>query len=565
MLSRRAFLQTAAAATATGAVAREPLHEFSYSDVVLTGGPLKQQYDWVHAHFLSLDNDRLLKVYRQRAGLPAPGDDMGGWYDADGFVPGHTIGQYISGLSRMYATTRDPATLAKVKQLVAGYTATLGATGYPFASEKAAVTWPCYILDKYVAGMLDASRLGGVAAAREALPRIIRGAIPHIPDHTYDRGPDSPKQAPYDEPYILPENLFHSYELTGERQFLDMARLYLLNQEYFDPLAQGRNLLPGKHAYSHVIALSSAAKAYEVTGDAKYLSAIRNAWDMLEETQQFASGGWGPKEAFVPPHEGKLGEALTSTREHFETPCGCYAHMKLARYLLRFTGESRYGDGLERVLYNTILGSIEPTNDGDYFYYSDYQSGARKGYYKKKWPCCSGTLVQGVADYATSIYFHDANGVSINLFTPSEVRWKTVRLIQSTQYPHADTVQIRVDTPKSSEFDIRVRIPAWLSGAASLAVNGKSLDVAAQPNRFATVRRRWNPNDTLEVKLPWRDRTQAVDDRHPETVALMRGPLMMVAVDAPAGMPELSAPGLKVEPFYAVRGQNYSTYFRKPG
>ena len=73
----------------------------------LTGGPLKAQYDWVHAHFLSLDNDRLLKVYRQRAGLPAPGEDMGGWYDADGFVPGHTIGQYISGLSRMYATTRD--------------------------------------------------------------------------------------------------------------------------------------------------------------------------------------------------------------------------------------------------------------------------------------------------------------------------------------------------------------------------------------------------------------------------------------------------------------------------
>ena len=128
-----------------------------------------------------------------------------------------------------------------------------------------------------------------------------------------------------------------------------MARLYLLNKEYFDPLAQGRNLLPGKHAYSHVIALSSAAKAYEVLGDAKYLDAIRNAWDMLEETQQFASGGWGPKEAFVPPHEGKLGESLTAHREHFETPCGCYAHMKLARYLLRFTGDPRYGDGLERV------------------------------------------------------------------------------------------------------------------------------------------------------------------------------------------------------------------------
>ena len=48
---------------------------------------------------------------------------------------------------------------------------------------------------------------------------------------------------------------------------------------------------------------------------------------------------------------------------------------------------------------NTILGSIDPDNDGGYFYYSDYHAQARKGYYKQKWPCCAGTLVQSVADY----------------------------------------------------------------------------------------------------------------------------------------------------------------------
>jgi DUF1680 family protein len=570
MLSRRKFLGTVAAGAAMGAAHgadREHLREFAYSDVRLTGGPLKAQYDWVHAHFLSLDNDRLLKVYRQRAGLPAPGDDMGGWYDADGFVPGHTIGQYISGLSRMYATTRDRSTLAKVKDLVSGYAATLGKDGYPYASEKAAVTWPCYVLDKYVVGMLDAHRLAGLGAGRELLPRIIHGAIGHIPDHTYDRTPDSPKQAPYDEPYILPENLFHTYELTGDAQWLSLARLYLLDKEYFDPLAQGRNLLPGKHAYSHVIALSSAAKAYEVLGDAKYLDAIRNAWDMLEETQQFASGGWGPKEAFVPPHEGKLGESLTAHREHFETPCGCYAHMKLARYLLRFTGDPRYGDGLERVLYNTILGSIEPSNNGDYFYYSDYQAGAKKGYYKRKWPCCSGTLVQGVADYAVSLYFQDSGGIYVNLFAPSEVRWNAggvpVRLIQSTGYPAADSLELRIEAPAPVEIAIHVRMPAWLSGAGAISVNGKSVDVAAERKSFATVRRRWRRNDTLEVKLPFHDRTEAIDDRHKDTVALMRGPQMMVAVNAPDGMPDLAAPGLRFVPFYAVRGETYTTYFKQ--
>src|SRR6516164_10247532 len=148
MWSRREFLGTMAVAAAHGA-GREHLREFPYQDVRLTGGPLKAQYDWVHAHFLSLDNDRLLKVYRQRAGLAAPGEDMGGWYDADGFVPGHTIGQYISGLSRYAGATGDAATIAKVRALVEGYAATLGPDDYPYASKKADTTWPCYILDKY--------------------------------------------------------------------------------------------------------------------------------------------------------------------------------------------------------------------------------------------------------------------------------------------------------------------------------------------------------------------------------------------------------------------------------
>ncbi len=529
------------------------MQEFNYSDVQLTGGPLKRQYDHIHAHFLALDNDRLLKVYRQRAGLPAPGDDMGGWYDADGFVPGHTIGQYISGLSRYANATGGAATTAKVKSLVEGYAATLGPGGYPFASKKAEITWPCYILDKYEIGMLDSYRLAGVSMSRDLLTRVIRGAIPHIPDHTYDRGPDSPKQAPYDEPYILPENLFNAYEATGEKQFLDMAKLYLLDDLFFDPLAQGKNILPGKHAYSHMIALSSGAKAYQVLGDEKYLRAIRNAWDMIEQTQQYASGAWGPKEAFVPPHEGKLAESLTTTRDHFETPCSCYAHMKLARYLLRFTGEARYGDGLERVLYNTILGSKDPGGDGEYFYYSDYQSGARKGYYKRKWPCCSGTLVQGVADYLIGIYFRATDSIYVNMYVPSQVKWGAVKLVQSTNYPEEETAEIRVETASPVDFALNLRMPGWLQSPAEIRVNGRAQSVEAHPGTFASIRRKWKNHDTVELKLPMRFRNQPIDEQHPNLAAKMRGPLMYV---------DVNLPNLTLRPFYQVKDETYDTYFR---
>jgi len=596
-ISRRNLIKTATAAVAAGAIRaaqpaqtdREILHELPYSDVTLTGGPLADQYRRIHAHFLSLDNDRLLKVYRQRAGLPAPGEDMGGWYDADGFVPGHTLGQYISGLSRFYSTTGDTATVAKVKALVEGYAPTLGPDGYPYASAKAATTWPCYILDKYEIGMIDADRLAGVSMAKDVLTRAIRGAIPHIPDHTYDRGPNSPKQAPYDEPYILPENLFNTWELTGERQFFDMAKLYLLDREYFDPLARGENILPGKHAYSHAIALSSAAKAYLVLGDPKYLKAIQNAWDMLASSQQYASGGWGTNEAFVPPNEGKLGESLTTTRDHFETPCGCYAHMKLARYLIRFTAGARYGDGLERVLYNTILAAKDPDNNGDYFYYSDYHALAKKGYYKRKWPCCSGTLAQTVADYPISVYFGSANGIYVNLFTPSEARFKIggtpVKLVQTTQYPHDGAAAMRIELPLPAEFTVAVRIPGWAAREPKLTVNGKPFDIPVRQATFATIRRRWKNHDTIELDFPLDFRTEAIDRQHPETVALMRGPLMYVAVNPdqqldstplriPTGLTptahaqsrsEYALENGKVQfrPFYMVEDETYNTYFRK--
>src|SRR5258708_4982598 len=125
--SRRAVLKTAtppapsvpcaARVMPAGAVAGRgsvaitaPLETFAYSDVELLAGPMKRQFEENHAVFLNLDDDRLLKVFRQVAGLPAPGEDMGGWYDLTGFsltrsdfhgfIAGPTFWPYVSGLSR---------------------------------------------------------------------------------------------------------------------------------------------------------------------------------------------------------------------------------------------------------------------------------------------------------------------------------------------------------------------------------------------------------------------------------------------------------------------------------
>jgi len=587
-ITRRDFLTSAAAIALAGGerasavpAATDPLAEFDYAAVELTGGPLKRQYDRMHAAYLALDNDRLLKVYRERAGLPAPGGPMGGWYGRDGFVPGHSLGQYISGLARIGRTTGDAACATKVAELVEGFAATLGPKDQCLAGSNAENVWPCYILDKHLAGLMDAYQLSGVAQGRDLVPRVFRGALPYIPERGHDR--IGKKDPPYDETYVLPESLFLAYELTGDRALYDRAMAYLLDRDYFDPLAAGQDVLPGRHAYSHVIALSSAGKARLVLGDQKYLRAMQNASHLLQSTQQFATGGWGPNETFIEPHKGQLCESLHTTNDHFETPCGSYAAIKLARYLLCSTGDARYGDSLERVVFNGILAVKEPDADGDYPYYSTYGAAAHKVFYQKKWPCCSGTLVEGVADYVKNIYFRAHDGVAVNFYAPSRVNWTergvAVTLMQETDYPLGGAVALRMICATPIDFALRMRVPSWQNETPQLRVNGKSVHADLQQG-FAVVRRRWSSGDALTCEFPLHFRTEAIDDLHPETVALLRGPLVYVeknpadgeathanpeAVQSEAGTQGVFSfhTGNRTRiyaPFYLVRDEAYTMY-----
>ncbi len=196
-----------------------------------------------------------------------------------------------------------PPAFKKVAVLVDGFSATLGPKDQSFAGPNAEKVWPCYILDKHLAGLMDAFNLSDVKSARELVPHVFHGALSYIPERGHDR--IGKKDPPYDETYVLPESLFRAYELTGDHALYDSAMAYLLNREYFDPLAAGENVLPGRHAYSHVIALSSAGKARLVLGDEKYLRAMKNAWELLATQQQYATGGWGPNETLIEPHKGQ--------------------------------------------------------------------------------------------------------------------------------------------------------------------------------------------------------------------------------------------------------------------
>jgi uncharacterized protein len=57
------------------------LKQFKYAQVQLSDSKLRDQFKYQSHLFMSIDDDKLLKPFRQRAGQDAPGDDMGGWYD----------------------------------------------------------------------------------------------------------------------------------------------------------------------------------------------------------------------------------------------------------------------------------------------------------------------------------------------------------------------------------------------------------------------------------------------------------------------------------------------------
>ena len=602
--SRRSFLQTATlAGAAVCSSAQSPgepagaLTEFQYGDVELASGAAQTQFEQTQSVLFSLNEDGLLKPWRIRAGLPAPGPDLGGWYDevppertesgGHGFAPAHCFGQWISALARGYAVNRDSRARAKLERLLDLYRPAISGRFYKN------FPYPAYNYDKMVLGLTDAYTLAGVTQARDLLEQTTNAAEPHLPPTALDRGEpqrrwreslgDSTDNAS-DESYTIAENLYLAWERGAGERYKKLAARFLLDKTYFDPLSENQNILADHHAYSFCNALSSAMKAYLATGSVKHLKAGRNAFDMIERTQSFATGGWGPNESFSEPGSGALYASLSGTHRGFETPCGSYAHFKLTRYLLRVTREGRYGDSMERVLYNTVLGSKRLEPDGHAFYYSDYHSPGKKTYFPDAWPCCSGTLPQVATDYRILIYFRDHEGIFINLYLPSTLRWTSwdgaqMALTQDGEYPLEGTIHMRVKASRPSVFPVRLRIPGWTQAKAPvLRVNGEPVAVRVQAG-FATVQRRWRDGDRVQLDMPLPLRLEPIDAEHPDTVALVRGPLVLFPItestpsvtrrqllqaDRVAGATEWRASAMPapliLRPFTAIADEPYRTY-----
>jgi DUF1680 family protein len=565
-MSRRRLLQIGALATAgsfaAGAVAwgdellaPEALAEFGYGAVSMASDAHEAQLRNTQSVLMSLSDDSLLMPFRQMAGLPAPGVELGGWYayrpDYDyrknfdeGFAPGCHFGQWVSALARGYAITGDRAVRVKVLRLNRLYAQTISGDFYRKSR------FPAYVYDKLTIGLLDSHTWAHDPQALAILERTTDTALPHLPSRAVEheqrwRMDKDPNDASWtwDESYTLPENMFLASERGAGPRYFDLGRRYMDDETWFDPLSRNEHVLSGRHAYSYVNSLCSAMMAYFAADSEKHLRAARNAFAMLQ-AQSYATGGWGPDEMLRGPNSDALYDSLRNTHHHFETPCGSYAHFKLTRYLLRATGDSRYGDSMERVMYNTVLGALPLQADGRNFYYSDYNFDAQRVYKEARWACCAGTLPQVAADYRINLYLRGPQSVYVNLYVPSTLRWEEegarLSLTQTGDYPFDGKVVFSLAASKPADLTLYFRIPAW-APRAQIRVNGQAQPTPV-PGRFAAVRRLWRSGDVVELLLPLPMRLEPIDPRHPDTVALVRGPLVLMAVkpDIDAAVPGLS-------------------------
>jgi hypothetical protein len=533
-------LQRAAPVQADDAAPPAPsLAAFNYRGVTIDDGPLRLQFDRARDDYLRLPNDDLLKGFRQRAGRPAPGVDLGGWYSDDTF---HVFGQILSGLARMYAVSGDAACRAKAEALLQGWAECIEPDGFFYASRKPNA--PHYTFDKMVGGLVDMIVFCRSEPAARHLARITAWAEKNL-DRS-NRYAFNAFTGPT-EWYTLSENLYRAADATGDRRYRDFAAVWHYDR-YWDVFARGADPFAPRpdggrtaayHAYSHVNTLGGAAQAYLHGGGRRYLDALTQAYDSLQATQCFATGGYGPDEQLLPRAERR--RRLAATHNTFETQCGSFAAFKLCKYLLTLTGEAKYGDWVERLAINGLGASIPMSADGHVFYYSDYNPGGGvKRNHDVGWTCCTGTRPMAVADLFDLVYFKGGDDLYVNLYVPSTVTWDRpggrVTVRQRTRFPEADTAELSVALDRPATFALKLRAPGWRAGPLGVAVNGRPAGAEAGAAGWASVRREWRDGDRLTVALPARLAFVPLDaaDRFP--AALVRGPVVL-AVRSPGSNP----------------------------
>lgn len=525
----------------------DTFRSFTPDRVKLLPSVFQQSFDLNRAYLSRLTDDNLLRAHRMEAGLWAffegkPEGIHWGWDSPTSQLRGQFLGHWMSAAAHVVASTGDPILKARIDGQVAEIAACQKDNGGEWAGpipEKylhwlttGKYVWaPQYVIHKGLMGLLDAYKLTGNEQALDVVMKFARwfgkwtsGFSRELMDDILDV-----------ETGGMLESWADLYGITGDEEHLALVYKYD-RPRLFDRLLAGEDALTNQHANTTVPEIEGAARAWEVTGDPRWREIVEAYWrKAVTERGFYCTGGQTCGEIWTPP--GEMSARLSEkTQEH----CVVYNMMRLAGFLQRWTGDPAFADYYERNLYNGVLAQQNRAT-GMITYFLPLRAGSRKrwGTETEDFWCCHGTLVQAHSLHNSAVYFEDDASLVVSQQIPSELTWDRagteVKVRQTldaqtgeTRRPTSVAYNLAISCPEQVEFELKIRLPWWLAGEATVSVNGQVAAKGSGPTSFLAVKRAWR-DEKLHVVLPKSLYTAPLPD-DPGTVAFMDGPVVLAGL-----------------------------------
>lgn len=520
--------------------------------VHLAAGLFHERRELAKAYLLRLKNENILQNHLLEAGvrIDTPIEQMHqGWESPHCQLRGHFAGHWMSSLAHFSLEDDDTIAKERVAQAVetlkqcqhfngGSWVGPIPEKYFTILEDNERWVWsPQYTMHKTLMGLYDAYQYTGKKEALDVASQATDWYITWT-DELIERGRSEVIYR--GECAGMLELWADFYGLTGDERYLTLASRYAM-PDLFADLLDGKDTLSNGHANASIPWIHGAARLYEVTGNERYRKVVEAFWaEAVTERGMFASTGNNAGEFWIPKQQ--FSRFLGSrTQEH----CTVYNMIRVAQFLLRWTGEARYADYIERALYNGILAQQNPQT-GMVAYFLPTEPGAHKvwGSETHDFWCCDGTMVQAQAMHEDLIYYTSSDGVSISQFIPSSASLETssggVRISQIVNWnkatndfeAHDDVTHMRlvvnVESDSEIPWTLRIRQPEWALNKGELMIDGKPVDAKLSESGFIEITREWK-SAQITVSFPKRIRKEALPGDSGR-FALLDGPIVLAAI-----------------------------------
>lgn len=325
------------------------------------------------------------------------------------------------------------------------------------------------------------------------------------------------------------------YRKTGEPRYLRMAKEVLEDfkraGDYYRTGLDGTEFFrTSRVRWESLHSIQGLAELYRITGDESFRQAFLHQWASMRRFDQRNTGGFS------------AGEAVKGTPyldEAIETCC-VIAWQTVMLDALKLTGDPTIADDIELTTFNAVFGSQHPS--GAWCTYDTPMNGARQashvyapGQTRKTTPhiiCCSVNGPRGYGILSEWAVMRRDNGLVLNFYSPmradvSLTDGTPVTILQRTNYPLSEKVELRIVLDHPKQFPLWVRIPVWATGAR-VTLNGQSLSNVT-PGEYFVLDRTWQEKDQLTLELNMNLRYEAGDLEQAGKVSIYRGPILLAS------------------------------------